>query len=55
MTSFLAQFYEEVPPARLILVDRELPEGGACWPRRWRSGGRQGRDLGAPARGPAAG
>ena len=25
-TSFLAQFYEEVPPARLILVDRELPE-----------------------------
>jgi len=26
MTSLLAQFYEEVPPARLILVDRELPE-----------------------------
>jgi excinuclease ABC subunit C len=26
MTSFLAQFYEEVPPARTILVDRELPE-----------------------------
>ena len=26
LTSFLAQFYEEVPPARLILVDRELPE-----------------------------
>ena len=26
MTSFLAQFYEEVPPARLILLDRELPE-----------------------------
>ncbi|HQS97992.1 MAG: excinuclease ABC subunit C [Novosphingobium sp. 17-62-19] len=26
MTAFLAQFYEEVPPARLILVDRELPE-----------------------------
>ena len=25
-TSFLAQFYEEVPPARLILLDRELPE-----------------------------
>ena len=25
-TSFLAQFYEEVPPARLILVDRDLPE-----------------------------
>ena len=26
MTSFLAQFYEEVPPPRCILVDRELPE-----------------------------
>jgi excinuclease ABC subunit C len=27
LTSFLAQFYDEVPPARLILLDRELPEG----------------------------
>ncbi|WP_338466574.1 excinuclease ABC subunit UvrC [Novosphingobium sp. ZN18A2] len=27
LTSFLAQFYEEVPPARTVLVDRELPEG----------------------------
>ncbi len=26
LTSFLAQFYEDVPPARLILIDRELPE-----------------------------
>ena len=26
MTSFLAQFYEEVPPPRCILLDRELPE-----------------------------
>ncbi|MEO6716687.1 MAG: excinuclease ABC subunit UvrC [Novosphingobium sp.] len=26
LTSFLAQFYEDVPPARCILVDRELPE-----------------------------
>jgi excinuclease ABC subunit C len=26
LTSFLAQFYEEVPPARLILLDRELAE-----------------------------
>ena len=26
MTSFLAQFYEEVPPPRLIMVDRALPE-----------------------------
>jgi len=28
MQSFLTQFYEEVPPARLILVDRQLPEAG---------------------------
>ncbi len=26
LTSFLAQFYEDVPPARVILVDRALPE-----------------------------
>lgn len=26
LTSFLAQFYEEVPPPRTILVDRALPE-----------------------------
>jgi excinuclease ABC subunit C len=26
-TSFLAQFYEDVPPARTILLDRELPDG----------------------------
>ena len=26
LTQFLAQFYEEVPPARAILVDRDLPE-----------------------------
>ncbi len=26
LTSFLAQFYEEVPPPRLMLVDRLLPE-----------------------------
>ncbi len=26
LTAFLAQFYEEVPPPRLILVDRVLPE-----------------------------
>jgi excinuclease ABC subunit C len=26
LTAFLAQFYEEVPPPRLILVDRALPE-----------------------------
>ncbi|MFC3173381.1 excinuclease ABC subunit UvrC [Novosphingobium bradum] len=27
LTSFLAQFYEEVPPPRCVLVDRALPEG----------------------------
>ena len=27
LQSFLTQFYEEVPPARVILVDREIPEG----------------------------
>ena len=27
LTCFLAQFYEEVPPARTILLDRDLPEG----------------------------
>ncbi|WP_326523489.1 excinuclease ABC subunit UvrC [Sphingomonas sp.] len=27
LTQFLAQFYEEVPPARQILLDRDLPEG----------------------------
>ncbi|USI73821.1 excinuclease ABC subunit UvrC [Sphingomonas morindae] len=27
LVSFLAQFYEEVPPARLVLIDRELEEG----------------------------
>jgi excinuclease ABC subunit C len=26
MTSFLAQFYEEVPPAKTILLDRDLPD-----------------------------
>jgi excinuclease ABC subunit C len=26
LTSFLAQFYEEVPPPRTILLDRDLPE-----------------------------
>jgi excinuclease ABC subunit C len=27
LTSFLAQFYEDVPPPRTILLDRDLPEG----------------------------
>jgi excinuclease ABC subunit C len=28
LTSFLAQFYEDVPPAATIMLDRELPEAG---------------------------
>ncbi|MFN3516145.1 MAG: excinuclease ABC subunit UvrC [Novosphingobium sp.] len=28
LSAFLAQFYEEVPPPRLVLVDRALPEAG---------------------------
>ena len=28
LTSFLVQFYEEVPPPRLVLLDRVLPETG---------------------------
>jgi excinuclease ABC subunit C len=27
LTAFMAQFYEEVPPPRCVLVDRALPEG----------------------------
>ncbi len=29
LTSFLTQFYEEVPPARTVFVDRELPDRDA--------------------------
>lgn len=29
LQSFLMQFYEEVPPPRLVLLDRELPDGEA--------------------------
>ena len=34
LSSFLVQFYEEVPPPRRILVDRELPEARADRARR---------------------
>ena len=37
LTSFLTQFYEEVPPPRMILLDRDLPRRPCC-PRRWGSG-----------------
>ena len=48
LTSFLAQFYEDVPPARLILLDRVLPKM-ICWPKRWRNGQEAKYDHGAAA------
>ncbi|KQM13006.1 excinuclease ABC subunit UvrC [Novosphingobium sp. Leaf2] len=50
MQSFLAQFYEEVPPARCILVDRELPEADLiCEALREGAGGKV--ELSVPQRG----
>lgn len=50
MVSFLAQFYEEVPPPRCILVDRALPEGELLAEAlKERAGGKV--DLSVPQRG----
>ena len=50
MVSFLAQFYEEVPPPRCILVDRALPEGELLAEAlRERAGGKV--ELSVPQRG----
>jgi excinuclease ABC subunit C len=50
MQSFLAQFYEEVPPARLILLDRVLPEADLiCEALREGAGGRV--EISVPQRG----
>ncbi len=50
MISFLAQFYEEVPPPRCILVDRALPEGELLAEAlRERAGGKV--ELSVPQRG----
>jgi excinuclease ABC subunit C len=50
MQSFLAQFYEEVPPARLILVDRELPEAALMEEAFTESAGRK-VEIAMPQRG----
>ncbi|MCB2049195.1 MAG: excinuclease ABC subunit UvrC, partial [Novosphingobium sp.] len=50
MESFLAQFYEEVPPARLILVDRELPEAALLEEAFGESAGRK-VEISVPQRG----
>ncbi|WP_404481279.1 excinuclease ABC subunit UvrC [Novosphingobium sp. BL-52-GroH] len=50
MQSFLAQFYEEVPPARCILVDRLLPEADLiCEALREGAGGKV--EISVPQRG----
>jgi excinuclease ABC subunit C len=50
LTSFLAQFYEEVPPPKCILVDRALPEGALLAEAlREAAGGRV--DISVPQRG----
>ncbi|HUD28662.1 MAG TPA: excinuclease ABC subunit UvrC [Novosphingobium sp.] len=50
MQSFLAQFYEEVPPARCILVDRVLPEADLiCEALREGAGGKV--EISVPQRG----
>ena len=50
MQSFLAQFYEEVPPARLILVDRDLPEAALLEEAFAESAGRK-VEISVPQRG----
>ena len=51
MQSFLAQFYEEVPPARCILIDRELPEAELL-AEALREGAGGKVDISVPQRGP---
>ncbi|MGF7152713.1 excinuclease ABC subunit UvrC [Novosphingobium gossypii] len=50
MQAFLAQFYEEVPPARCILIDRELPEA-ALIAEALREGAGGKVDISVPQRG----
>ncbi|MGE3691250.1 MAG: excinuclease ABC subunit UvrC [Novosphingobium sp.] len=50
LTAFLAQFYEEVPPARLILVDRDLPEA-ALLAEAFRGGAGGRIEISVPQRG----
>ena len=53
LSSFLVQFYEDMPPPRRILVDRDLPEARAARRGAVRAGRAQGRDRAAAARRPA--
>ncbi|SDA29516.1 excinuclease ABC subunit UvrC [Sphingomonas sp. NFR15] len=50
LTSFLTQFYEEVPPAKTVFVDRELPEAGLLAEVMTAQAGRK-VDLSVPQRG----
>ncbi len=50
LTSFLTQFYEEVPPARTVFVDRELPEAALLAEVMSTQAGRK-VDLSVPQRG----
>ncbi|MDO7842592.1 excinuclease ABC subunit UvrC [Sphingomonas immobilis] len=50
LTSFLTQFYEEVPPARTVFVDRELPEAALLADVMTVQAGRK-VDLSVPQRG----
>ncbi|CAN5395338.1 excinuclease ABC subunit UvrC [soil metagenome] len=50
LTSFLTQFYEEVPPAKTVFVDRELPEAGLLAEVMSTQAGRK-VDLSVPQRG----
>jgi excinuclease ABC subunit C len=50
LTAFLAQFYEEVPPPRCILVDRPLPEAELL-AQAFREGAGGKVDLSVPQRG----
>ncbi len=50
LSSFLTQFYEEVPPARTVFVDRELPEAALLAEVMSTQAGRR-VDLSVPQRG----
>ncbi|WP_242096151.1 MULTISPECIES: excinuclease ABC subunit UvrC [unclassified Sphingomonas] len=50
LSSFLTQFYEEVPPARTVFVDRELPEAALLAEVMGTQAGRK-VDLSVPQRG----
>ncbi len=55
LASFLMQFYEEVPPPRIIFVDRELEEAELLQEALAERAGAQGRASPCPSAAPAAG